>query len=202
MILFSCNNKDYDGNVYPIVDIGSQKWMGANLKVTHYRNGDPIPRVTDSATWANLTTGAYCDYNNDPDNAITYGRLYNWYAVNDSRGLAPEGWRIPTYYDFVELDNFLKAGAGDKLKAQAAYHPGWDGINSTLFSALPAGCRDPLNYADYWYLGSQTWYWTSMSDELDAQKAYYAKLKSNDYDFYSVGKGSKFRGYSVRCILQ
>ena len=72
---------DIDGNVYQIVTIGTQVWMAENLKVTHYRNGDPIPNVTESATWEGLTTGAYCNYNNDVNNVATYGRLYNWYAV-------------------------------------------------------------------------------------------------------------------------
>ena len=76
--------------------IGSQVWMLKNLNVDHYRNGNPITQITDSAKWANLTTGAWCYYNNDPANGTTYGKLYNWYPVNDPRGLAPLGLHVPT----------------------------------------------------------------------------------------------------------
>lgn len=78
------------------VTIGAQTWSGYNLDVTTYRNGDAIPQVTDLTTWLNTTTGAWCYYNNDPAMGPIYGKLYNWYAVNDSRGLAPTGWHIPT----------------------------------------------------------------------------------------------------------
>ena len=75
----------------PTTVIGTQQWMKENLEVVTYRNGDIIPQVTDATAWAALTTGAWCWYDNDPANGATYGKLYNWYAVNDSRGLAPKG---------------------------------------------------------------------------------------------------------------
>lgn len=91
---------DIDGNVYKTVTIGTQCWMSENLKTTKYRNGNPIPNITDNGAWAALTTGAYCWYNNDEsNNKVTYGALYNYYAVNDSRSIAPVGWHIPT--DFI-----------------------------------------------------------------------------------------------------
>jgi hypothetical protein len=79
---------DNDGNNYTTVTIGAQVWMVENLKTTHYRNGDPIPNVTDNVDWA-LSTSAYCDYNNTPSNSDTYGRLYNWFTVADTRNIAP-----------------------------------------------------------------------------------------------------------------
>lgn len=85
------------------VTIGNQKWMEKNLEVVTYRNGDVIPQVTDNTAWAALTTGAWCYYNNDPANGAIYGKLYNWYAVYDSRGLAPQGWHIPTYAELTTL---------------------------------------------------------------------------------------------------
>ena len=88
--------KDIDGNVYHTVTIGTQIWMVENLKTTKYRNGDGIPNVTDNTQWGNLTTWAYCNYNNDAANGTKYGKLYNWYAVNDSRNIAPTGWHVPT----------------------------------------------------------------------------------------------------------
>jgi len=82
------NNPLHEPNV-----ASSQHWMSENLKVTHYRNGDPIPNVTENSIWFGLSTGAYCVYNNDLATADTYGNLYNWYAVDDARGLVPAGWR-------------------------------------------------------------------------------------------------------------
>lgn len=87
---------DQDGNVNKTVTIGNQVWMAENLKVTHYRNGDAIPYIIDNTEWANIITGALCAYDNDSPHILTYGLLYNWYAVNDSRHIAPEGWHVPT----------------------------------------------------------------------------------------------------------
>ena len=104
VVVFSCGQNqttlkdtvtDVDGNVYPTVKIGNQIWMAENLKVTHFRNGDPIPNHTDDAEW-DTPNSAWCAYDNETSNVEIYGRLYNWFAVNDSRGLAPEGWHVPT----------------------------------------------------------------------------------------------------------
>ncbi len=99
--------KDIDGNSYKTVKIGEQIWMAENLKVTQYRNGDPIPNLTDENDWENTEQGAYCNYDNNEDNVETYGRLYNWYAVDDKRGLAPNGWHIPTDDEIKELEMYL-----------------------------------------------------------------------------------------------
>jgi hypothetical protein len=96
---------DIDGNKYKTVKIGNQWWMAENLSVSHYRDGTSIPKVTEETQWANLTTGAWCYYNNDSDLGIIYGKLYNWYAVNDSRGLAPAGWHIPSDAEWTILTN-------------------------------------------------------------------------------------------------
>jgi uncharacterized protein (TIGR02145 family) len=173
--------------------------MSTNLKVTHYRNGDPIPRVTDSATWANLTTGAYCEYDNDTNNGNDYGLLYNWYAVNDSRGLAPEGWRIPSKDDFLELKNFLDGGSGSELKAGGYAVPGWDGNNNTFFTALPAGARGLQGTLDFDDMGYSTFYWTKTVDDSDPLKANAALLESINTELL-YGPSKKYRGYSVRCI--
>ena len=99
--------KDIDGNIYPTVKIGDQWWMAENLKVTHYRNGDEIPKVTNNSEWDNLRTGAYCNYGNNDNNVDTCGSLYNGYTINDSLILAPRGWRIPTDDDWKQLELFL-----------------------------------------------------------------------------------------------
>ena len=99
VILISCNKNDTStnptNNNIESVTIGTQVWMLKNLDVDHYRNGDPIPQVTDNDTWANLSTGAWCYYNNDPVLGNIYGKLYNYYALMDPRGLTPTGWHIP-----------------------------------------------------------------------------------------------------------
>ncbi len=177
---------DIDGNVYQTIQIGDQEWMMENLKVTHYRNGDPIPEVTDNGTWAGLTTGAYCNYNNDAGNGTIYGHLYNWYAVDDSRGIAPEGWHVPTDDGWKELEMYLgmtQAEADDtglrgtdeggKLKETGTTHwnsPNTGATNESCFSALPGGYRYSDNgnfyliskYADFWssseYYSTYAWY--------------------------------------------
>ncbi len=98
---------DIDGNVYRTVKIGTQVWMAENLKTTKYRNGDPIANVTNGASWKALTTGAYCWYNNDAENKVTYGGLYNWFVVADSRKIAPTGWHVPTDAEWTVLTDFL-----------------------------------------------------------------------------------------------
>jgi len=85
---------DIEGNAYNTIKINTQIWIQKNLNVSYYRNGDRIPQVTSPADWATLKIGAWCYYNNDPANESIYGKLYNWYAVNDKRGLAPIGWHI------------------------------------------------------------------------------------------------------------
>jgi uncharacterized protein (TIGR02145 family) len=114
---------DIDGNTYQAIKIGDQWWMAENLKVTHYRNGDPIPNVTDSTEWSNLATEAYCVYENDESIAETYGYLYNWYVVNDSRNIAPEGWHVPTDEEWKELEMFLG------MSQSEANGTGWRGTD-------------------------------------------------------------------------
>jgi len=108
---------DIDGNFYAVVKIGDQWWMAENLKVIHYRNGDAIPNVT-LREWSALTTGAYCDWGNDPNNAGIYGRLYNWYTVADSRKIAPEGWHVSSDEEWQTLVDYLGGSsvAGGKMK--------------------------------------------------------------------------------------
>src|SRR5215831_16955339 len=105
-----------DPGRYASIKIGHQKWMAKNLDVTHYRNGDKIPQVKNKAAWKALTTGAWCWYNNDSANGAIYGKLYNWYAVNDPRGLAPTGWHIPSDAEWDTLATHLGSNAGGKLK--------------------------------------------------------------------------------------
>lgn len=110
-LVYSCttssDENDNSTETFENVQIGNQTWMKKNLNVTKYRNGDLIPQVTDPTQWKNLTTGAWCYYNNDSANGDVYGKLYNWYAVNDTRGLAPVGYHIPSNTDWTNLIDFL-----------------------------------------------------------------------------------------------
>lgn len=118
-------------------------WSTKNLDVDHYRNGDSIPQCTNDSVWTTLTTGAWCYYNNDPANGEIYGKLYNWYAVDDPRGLAPSGWHIPTYNEWYSLGDSCLGGnyvSGKKLKTSD-----WGGTNEVGFTALPGGYRMGAN---------------------------------------------------------
>ena len=106
---------DLDGNYYEIVKIGNQWWMTENLRVKQFRNREPVKEITDKTGWHNLNTAAYCYYNNDSNIKSEYGLLYNWKAVNDDRGIAPNGWHIPTDSEFQILENYL----GSRSKAVA-----------------------------------------------------------------------------------
>ena len=137
---------DIDGNIYQTIKIGTQWWMGENLKATHYRNGDIIPQVTGKTEWANLNNGGYCGYNNDGSNIDSYGLLYNWYAVNDSRGLAPQGWHVPSIEEWGTLVNYLGGFsiAGGKMKEEGTSHwedPNVGATNESGFTGLPGGYR-------------------------------------------------------------
>ncbi len=202
---------DYDGNVYQTVQIGDQCWMKQNLKVTHYRNGEPIPNVTDDAVWEGLTTGAYCDYNNDPSNVAMYGRLYNWYVVNDSRGLPPEGWHVPSDAEWKQLEMYLGMSQeeadgfglrgtdeGGKLKEAGTAHwmsPNAGATNESGFSALPSGYRW-LN-GNFEGMGNLAYFWSST--EQWSGHSYYRGLR---YDYSSVDRYNYNTqgGFSVRCV--
>ncbi len=134
-------------------------WMPRNLDVVTYRNGDTIPQVTDSAAWANATTGAWCYYNNDPVNDTVYGKLYNYYAVIDPRGLAPQGWRVPTEDDWNALSNLIPNQTGGRMKTTTLWNPPNTGAsNTSRFTGYPGGLRLPNAnfaasqgyYAEWW----------------------------------------------------
>jgi uncharacterized protein (TIGR02145 family) len=156
-VLLSCSKKADN-----TVTIGAQVWANKNLDVETYRNGDPIPHVQDSAEWSVLNTGAWCYYEDTVDDGRVYEKLYNWHAVNDPRGLAPEGWRIPENEDWTILINNLGGPlvAGGKLKAPELWEgPNKGAKNEKGFSALPAGGRRGSGiFAGY---GTYAAFWTS-----------------------------------------
>jgi len=192
--------QDVDGNVYHTITIGTQTWMVENLKTTKFRDGTPIPNVTDNAQWGNLTTGAYCDYNNTDSTTATYGRLYNWYAVSDSRNIAPAGWRVATDADWTKLTSYLGgvSRASAKLKEAGLTHwasPNSLASNQSGFTALPGGTRNSAGtFVDIGFYG----YWWC-SNEYSATSAQLRIM----YHFYSDvvrSVDSKVYGFSVRCL--
>ena len=190
---------DIDGNIYETVIIGDQEWMAENLKVTRYRNGDDIEYVTDNDQWANLSTGAYCYYNNDANNSDTFGSLYNWYAVNDSRGLAPEGWRVPTDDEWQTLVDYLGGSsvAGGKMKEAGTAHwnsPNTGATNESGFTALPGGYRS--GNGNFFNLGNNGYFWSATE-----YSTYYAWSRELSYNYAQVYRYyNKQHGFSVRCI--
>ena len=190
---------DCDGNTYPTITIGTQVWIAENLRVTHYRNGDAIANITDEAAWGALSTGAYCWYNNDQTTNEKYGVLYNWYAVDDSRGLCPEGWHIPTSTEWTTLTTYLGGygGAGGKMKSTSNLwnSPNTDATNASKFSGLPGGYRSNIGIFNGIGIGGYLW----SSTEYSSFNAQYRHLN------YINGIVNEFNinkpyGFSVRCL--
>ena len=190
---------DLEDPVYHSVTIGTKTWMVENLKVTHYRNGDPILNVTDDAEWDTLTAGAYCNYNNDDNFVNPYGRLYNWYAVNDVRNLAPEGWHIASEAEFRELIAYVGAEdvAGGRLKESGTAHwksPNTNANNQFGFTALPGGNFTGMGFMG---LGESGNLWSST--EFPPDHAYYLCLSSTTGRAF-IAFQSKTIGCAVRCV--
>lgn len=183
------------------VVICNQEWKVRNLDTDKYSNGDPIPQVTDWTTWANLTTGAWCYYNDDPANGAEYGKLYNWYAVNDPRGLAPQGWHIPSQNEFLVLSNCLGGDAlsGGEMKEAGILHwknPNIGATNNSGFTALPGGTRDYSGFG-YYNLFDWTIFWTSTPESSPNAWSGYL-FRSNTTFVRDIN--NKHYGFSVRCI--
>ena len=222
---FSSNSQSYDpimktltdinGNVYETVKIGNQIWMAENLKVTHYRDGTPIAHVTDNNEWTGLTCGAYCAYSNEQNNVAIYGLLYNWYAVDDKRSIAPIGWHVPTDEEWKKLEMYLGlnrskvnnisfrgTNEGSKLAGNVAF---WDNGNLKYnavfgdysFCALPGGFRYSYD-GTFYCLRHCAYFWSS--EETNGNHVWYRKL---EYEHSGVERdfGVKQEGFSVRCVM-
>ncbi len=191
---------DFDGNNYKTIVIGTQTWMAQNLSVTHYSNGAAIANVRDNTAWSNLTTGAYCNYNNDVSLNSKFGKLYNFYTVVDPRNVCPTGWHVPTDSNWIILVNYLKGGdaAGAYIKEAGELHwadPNTGATNDSGFTALPSGYR--LYDGTFRYAGYNAEYWTSDIDSM-----YGAVDRYLEYNSTRVGRVGVLRthGFSVRCI--
>ena len=185
-----CNNVEFDGYTYSLVQIGDQCWFAENLRTTTYLNGDVIPAGLTDAEWESTTSGAIAVYgegssacfNGSPDidacdetqSLAEYGRLYNWYAVDDARSLCPSGWHVPTDGEWTDLEDFITTQGfsgteGAALKSTYGWNGGGTGTDDFGFSALPGGCRryydgafDNAGYYGYWWSSSPSgggaWY--------------------------------------------
>lgn len=197
-ILANCGTvTDIDGNVYNTVTIGTQCWMVENLKTTRYNDGTTISNVTDDTQWNALTTGAWCYYNNDISNNTTYGKLYNWRAVNTGK-LAPIGWHIPSDAEWTTLIDYLGGTnvAGGSMKSSDFWNsPNLGATNTSGFTGLPAGAR--YNSGFFFNIGDRgAWY---SSTEIDASTAWNIGLRFDKTWAYRAN-GYKTEGCSIRCI--
>ena len=231
LLIVGCNNstevedcsdvEDIDGNCYATVQIGSQVWLDKNLKVTHYNNGDEILTGFSNEEWKNLISGAYAVYDDTLANTDVYGNLYNWYAVDDDRGICPEGWNVPSDSEFKELElywgmseedanSLMWRGTNEGSKIAGNSELWYDGeldINLVFglsgFNALPAGYRIP-NDGDYYYrnLGANFWS-SSVSDDYDNIYLYgkpYSRRLLASKSGVLRDNPSKNYGFSIRCL--
>ena len=184
--------------VITTVTIGTQIWTNTNLDVTTYRNGDPITYASNAVEWnaaTNAGIGAWSYYNWDPANGAIYGKLYNWYAVNDSRRLAPSGYHIPTKLEF----NTLATNSGTTLKSSSAEWGVNSGTNTTGFTGLPGGNNNISQFSRFEDKGISGWFWTSDEDGASPTKAYF-RLLHQTAGFVDVGSYLKKYGMSIRLV--
>lgn len=193
MALFSYSNL-IGQNEIKTAKVGNQVWMVENLNVDHYRNGDSIPEVKSQQQWSNLKTGAWCYYKNDSKNGEKYGKLYNWYAVNDPRGLAPREWHIPSQSELLELQSSVNDNS-NLLKAIGEGSSSGAGTNSTGFSVKLGGYRG--YHGNYYYIGYDSYFWTSSEGTPPFASSMYLYSTGNYIFFYDF---DKVYGFSIRCV--
>jgi uncharacterized protein (TIGR02145 family) len=197
-IEFSTLNKE--DSLLESVKIGTQIWTSRNLEVSTYRNGDPIRHASTEQEWQDAASkgeGAWSYYNHDPKNGEIYGKLYNWYCVKDSRGLAPSGYHIPSDLEWSLLSEYLGGEeiAGFKMKSTSGWSKGGNGDNSSGFNGLPGGyCSDNGSFAS---ITGNGYFWSS--SENSANVAWYRDL-TNYYTVVNRKFSSKNNGFSVRCL--
>ena len=227
LLIFACssddsNNNDNnnsgllncDGNPIPSIVYGSQEWTVENACHITYRDGTPIPQVTDDAEWVSLTTGAWCYYDNDPSKH----RLYNWFAVmgihdtdpnTPNKEFAPSSWHLPSVVEWTTLINYLIANGYTEISTAMSSNTGWDiGLNdqslnnSSGFNAFPEGVRDH-NAGEFWGEGFEWLFWTStdeytsLNGDFGARGIYAYGGPPYDVEIYDDDKRD---GFSVRLV--
>lgn len=205
---------DIDGNMYATLRIGDQCWMASNLKTSHYSDGSEIPNVTGNNEWRSQNTGAWCNYENNAVHGTTYGKLYNWFAAMDVRGVCPLGWHVPSDEEWKQLENTLGISAdevndigvrgetenvGGMMKATASWNaPNAGATNESGFSGLASGNRDGFSAGTFFNAGS-IGYWWSSSDYGEFNYAWYRRLSSSNA---GVGRYGYYKrsGFCIRCL--
>lgn len=222
ILLFGCagigSDVDQNGNSFASIKIGEQYWMAENLNIDRFRNGDVIPEVKSDEEWIKACENkqpAWCYYDNDPANGPKFGKLYNWYAVIDPRGVAPSGWHVPNNEDWVKFKNFFEYSDNKdlvqtyvtKLKSK----DGWkenNGSNELGFNAKPAGHRGFFNYTCkscfvFDKKGEMAQWWSTSRDE---SKDWDLSAPGINYDMNSIvlydANTKCMSGFPVRCIRE
>jgi uncharacterized protein (TIGR02145 family) len=190
---------DIDGNLYKTIIIGTQTWMAENLKVTHYRNNNPIPNISITEIWDTLSRGAYCDFDSTQSNSAIYGKIYNYYTITDTRNLCPDQWHVATAEEWITLIEYLGGSniAGGKLKESSFLHwfsPNTGADNSSGFTALPVGI---FNSGTFNSFGIHACWW--IAKESDSQYAWVRVLNNYDTQVESKYVDKRF-GLTIRCI--
>jgi uncharacterized protein (TIGR02145 family) len=201
ILFFSCSGgvKDLDGNFYKTVKIGKQAWMSENLAVSHFRNGDTIPEVQSDEEWethGNKGKPAWCYEENNPVKGRKYGKLYNWYAVSDPRGLSPDGWHVPSDQEWVRFITNMGGPtvAALKMRTNGLTNEGSEKSGDD-FKWPAGGARNDLG--KFSGIGSYGYWWSST--EFASSKAW---IRNLDYlkCYVNSPSFSKKYGLSVRCI--
>jgi len=208
MVTNSTPITDIDGNTYQTIKLGNQYWMSENLKTSRYRNGDPIPTGLSNSDWAITVDGAYAFYDNDPANDDVYGKLYNWYATVDTRGLCPAGWHVATDDDWTELSNHImsynyiysEVGGTLKMTGTSLWElPNTGATNSSGFSAKPGGWMENVNNYNSTAKGYAATFWTST--EFSSETAFIRNLRNNSGELWRFNNNIKKQfGASIRCV--
>jgi uncharacterized protein (TIGR02145 family) len=201
----SCPKDSLTDDSILTVTIGSQIWMSRNLEVTKFKNGDSILQAKSEADWISAKENqkpAWCYYSFDEKNGKIYGKLYNWYAVKDSRGLAPNGYHVPSDNEWGTLIDFLGGAnnAGGKLKSTSGWQQNGNGTNNTGFNAIPGGyCHEEGKFEG---IGAVGFWWTSTDNSQFNQNSMVARRREISYAGSGVGGTIAYydNGYSVRCL--
>jgi uncharacterized protein (TIGR02145 family) len=208
---------DVDGNLYYTVKIGNQWWMKENLKTTKYSDGTPISNIQSGLEWVNAIEGAYCTYENTENYADTFGLLYNYYAIESGK-LSPDGWRIPTFDDWMTLLYYIKSTLQipNECDALRSYSGWWNeysseeqnGLDLVGFKALPSGYRAPVSNDSVIFYGKKSWtmFWSNTYNE-DNTNIYSLDLSPYNpstvrMDGYGAAYSSKNWGKSIRLIKE
>jgi uncharacterized protein (TIGR02145 family) len=199
----------YQGDVYDVVQVGSQCWFAENLRTQQYRNGDPIPGSLHSDSWITTESGAQTTYavngsvlqgsSDTLSNLERYGRLYNWFAVVDHRGLCPAGWHVPSDEEWTELEETIGGSsvAGALLKSSETESPPWDGTNASGFGCLPGGYRN-WSCGCYFQENTSGYWWTS-TPSYENLYAWYRGIETESEALIRYDHLTK-NGFSVRCL--